>query len=123
GTTAGATATFRDGTYVGRSAADDSGGYGEVRITLRGNDIVATEYRMLQAGGTAKDENYGKRNGEIVNAEFYAKAQTAVAAGPRYAAQLVAVDDPGDVDLVSGATISHRQFAEAVEKALDQARE
>lgn len=115
--------SFRDGTYTGTSSTDEAGAYGEATITLDANDIVAAEYATRQADGTIKDEEYGKANGEIVNEDFYDDAQDAVAAMQEYAEQLVEVDDPDDVDVVSGATISYRQFVEAVTDAMDQARE
>lgn len=113
---------FTDGTFTGRSSADDKGAWGEVTLTIAGNDVTAVTFVLRQSDGTAQDENYGKVNGKIINEETYRKAQAAVAAAPQYAARLEETDDLDAVDAITGASLSHRQFVEAVTDALDQAR-
>ena len=72
--------------------------------------------------GTMKGEDYGKKNGQISDAQNYKKAQNAVKANAAYGAQLVERQQPGKVDAISGATISYEQFIEASTKALDEAK-
>lgn len=113
---------FADGTYTGVSAPDDQGAYGEVSVTIAGNDVTAAEFVLKEADGSVKGSDYGKTNGEIISEEVYAKAQAGIAAAPAYAAQLVETDDAGAVDVVTGASLSHGQFLEAVADALADAR-
>ncbi len=115
-------AGFREGTFTGRSAADDQGTVGEVSITIAGDAITEAAFSILDADGSVKGEDYGKTNGEIVDEETYRLAQQGIAAADDYAAKLVETDDLGGVDAISGATLTHRQFVGAVEDALAQAR-
>lgn len=115
-------AAYKDGTYMGRSSEDDKGAYGEATITLAGNKITDCTYVTRQSDGSIKDEEYGKVNGEISNRDYYDKAQLAVEAMGQYAQELVKVQKPEDVDAVSGATIAHGQFIEAVQNALGEAK-
>ncbi len=114
---------YKDGIYVGKSAKDDRGAYGETTITISGSEITDCEFETWQADGSRKDENYGKVIGENPSADYYEKAQTAVRAMAQYAEQLEEVKKLSDVDVISGATISYNQFVEAVEDALHQAKE
>lgn len=124
----GGTASYKDGTYTGQSAMyegedDGSGaGYGVVVLTLKDNKITACEYNTYELDGTLKDENYGKKDGEVANQDFYNRAQRARLACPIYAEQLVATGDLKKVDGISGATISFNEFNEAVTDALNQAK-
>jgi major membrane immunogen (membrane-anchored lipoprotein) len=113
---------YRDGTYAGTSSLDDTGAYGEVQLTVVGGKISQCRFVTWQKDGTVKDDDYGKVNGEIANQDFYDKAQLAVRAMERYAAQFVEVQDLKKLDAVSGATIAYNQFIEAVEQALEKAR-
>jgi major membrane immunogen (membrane-anchored lipoprotein) len=107
-----------DGVYSGVSSEDDDGAYGAVTITVEDGAITACEFVTWQKDGSVKDEAYGKVNGEISNQEFYDKAQLAVRAMQQYADTLVEVQSPDAVDAVTGATIAHGQFLEAVADAL-----
>ncbi len=121
-------ASYKDGTYTGQSAMyegedDGSGaGYGVVTLTLKDNKITACEYNTYELDGTLKDEEYGKKDGEVANQDFYNRAQRARLACPKYAEQLVAAGDLNKVDAISGATISYNEFKEAVKDALNQAK-
>lgn len=117
----GSSTEYAAGTYIGKSSADDRGAYGEATITVTDGKITDCQYVTWQSDGTIKDENYGKVNGAISNADYYQKAQLAVQAMQQYATQLIEVQSPADVDIIAGATISHDQFVEAVETALQQA--
>jgi major membrane immunogen (membrane-anchored lipoprotein) len=108
-----------DGVYTGVSSEDDDGAYGEVTVTVEGGAITACTFVTWQKDGSVKDAEYGKVNGEISNQDFYDKAQLAVRAMQAYADALVEVQSPEEVDAVTGATIAHGQFLEAVADALD----
>jgi major membrane immunogen (membrane-anchored lipoprotein) len=64
-TACGGTASYRDGVFVGKSAEDDTGAYGEVTITIADGEIADCAFVTWQADGTVKGEDYGKVNGEI----------------------------------------------------------
>lgn len=125
--------SYADGTYTAKSSvyesvdeeSEDEGGngYGIVTITIKDNVIIACEFETYELDGTLKDEDYGKKRGEIANADFYNKAQKAVAGSHNYAEQLAAKGSLSEVDAVSGATISYGQFKEAVKAALKQAEQ
>ncbi|MDR1095910.1 MAG: FMN-binding protein [Spirochaetaceae bacterium] len=114
-------AQYRDGTFQGRSSADDSGAWGEVAVTIQDNQITACAFVTYQKDGTPKGEDYGKVNGEISNRAYYDKAQLAVNAMRVYAAELPRKQKLESVDSISGATIAYNQFNEAVLKALEKA--
>jgi major membrane immunogen (membrane-anchored lipoprotein) len=112
---------YTDGTYSGRSGADDTGAWGEVTITIAGGKVARCSFVTRQKDGTVKDEDYGKVNGEIANRTFYEKAQLAVRAMEQYAGEYVEKQSLKELDAVSGATIAYNQFIEAVENALEGA--
>jgi major membrane immunogen (membrane-anchored lipoprotein) len=113
---------YADGVFTGRSGADDTGAYAEASVTIQDGTVTACRFVTFQKDGTIKDENYGKVNGEIANADYYAKAQLAVRAMKTYEEQYVQSRSLDQVDIISGATIAYDQFNEAVENALDAAR-
>jgi major membrane immunogen (membrane-anchored lipoprotein) len=113
-----------DGTYEGVSSEDEDGATGLVTLDVSDGQVVDCEFEVVLPDGTAKDEDYGKdSSGEVANDAYYAKAQAAVAAFDRYAAQLVEVGYPQDVDVISGATWAHEQFVEAASLAMRAAQE
>ena len=117
------TVTYADGVYTGRSSdydEDESGngsGYGVVEIEISDGKIVSCTFKMYELDGTLKDETYGAD----LSKENRLKAQKAVQSAGKYAAALVSSQDPDDVDVISGATISYHEFVEAVKAALDKA--
>lgn len=117
------TVDYRDGTYTGRSAdhqEDEDGngaGYGEVTLTVSGQKITDCTFKMYHLDGTLKDETYGAD----LTKENRLKAQKAVQSADKYADALVKSGFIEAVDVISGATISHSEFKEAVEAALRQA--
>ncbi|MDR1910006.1 MAG: FMN-binding protein [Spirochaetaceae bacterium] len=115
--------TYRDGTWTGRSGEDDTGAWGEVTLTIAGGKVASCDFVTWQKDGSPKDGEYGKINGEISNQVFYDKAQLAVRAMEQYARQYRETGDLKKIDAVSGATIAYNQFLEAVELALEQARQ
>ncbi|MDR3167442.1 MAG: FMN-binding protein [Treponema sp.] len=114
--------SYKDGVYTGRSGEDDTGAWGEVRITITGERIADFQFVTRQKDGTIKDENYGKVNGVISNQDFYDKAQLAVRAMEQYARTYRETGDLKKVEAISGATIAFNQFTEAVELALEGAK-
>ncbi|MDR3146012.1 MAG: FMN-binding protein [Treponema sp.] len=115
-------ASYPDGVYAGRSGEDDTGAWGEVRVTVAGGKVTDCSFVTRQKDGAIKDEQYGKINGEISNQIYYEKAQLAVEAMGKYAADYVkAAGDIKAVEAVGGATIAYNQFIEAVEDALEKA--
>lgn len=129
----GCSASYADGTYTAQSSVyeglededgDEGGdGYGVVTITVKDNVITDCEFTTYMTDGTVKDEEYGKKDGEIANQDYYNKAQRAVKASQNYAEQLAAKGDLKQVDAISGATISYDEFKEAVRLALKQAKQ
>jgi len=120
-------AQYNDGVYEGKSSVhegDDDGGdgYGVVTITIKDNKITECVFKTYETDGTEKDEDYGKQNGEIANRDFYNRAQRALRANSTYASALVLYNALNKVDVVSGATISHDEFVEAVTDALNKAK-
>ncbi len=107
-----------DGTYAGRSEPDDDGSYGQVDLVIEGNDITAVTFTLRREDGSEKGEDYGMTNGKVVDVPTYEKAQAGIAAAPKYAAELVTSDDLDAVDAITGASLSYRQFQEAVTDAL-----
>ena len=117
-------AKLNDGTYTAQSSVqegDDQGGsgYGVITVKVTGGKISDAEFVTYEPDGTLKDENYGKTANN--NQDFYNKAQKAVAACKQYAADLVAKGAVDNVDVISGATISYREFQEAADAALAEA--
>ncbi len=113
---------FTDGSFAGRSAADDQGASGEVTVAIKGNDVTSVDFRIRDADGTVRGADYGKTNGKIVDQATYKKAQFGMAAGDDYAATLVETDDLDQVDAITGASLTYRHFVGAVEDALAKGR-
>ena len=124
----GGSASYKDGTYTAQSEIwedEDEGngnGYGVVTLTIKDGKISESEFKTYEPDGTLKDKDYGKGNSsDVLNQDFYNKAQRAVAASKEYGEKLAEVGNPGAVDCISGATISWNEFQEAANAALDQA--
>jgi major membrane immunogen (membrane-anchored lipoprotein) len=115
---------LNDGVFKGESGPDEQGAFGRATITVTNGHITASEFVVVQANGSVKAEDYGKDSqGQIANQQAYQAAQKAVAAFDVYARDLMETGVPADVDVVSGATIAHRQFLEAATEALVQSQE
>lgn len=110
--------SLKDGTFEGVSSKDDEGAYGKVKIIINNEKIEEVEFQTIQKDGSIKDSEYGKRNGTIVDQNFYNKAQLAVNAMKNYGQELEEKQSLDEVEVISGATISYNQFKEAVEAAL-----
>lgn len=111
---------YADGTYQGSSAPDDAGAIGTIRFTISGGTITAASFVVTDPDGTPHDVNYGlsKSTGQPIDQAFYQRAQAAVAAEQQYVTQFKEVGDADQVDVISGASLSHRQFIEAITDAL-----
>lgn len=116
-------ADYPDGDYRGSSAPDDAGAIGTVEFTIAAGTITQASFVITDADGTPHDENYGlsKATGKPVDQAFYQRAQAAVAAEQQYVAQFKEVADADEVDVIAGASLSHRQFVEAITDALSRA--
>ena len=122
--------TYKDGTYEGKSSvyesedgSDDGNGYGVVTIIIENGQITECTFQTYEVDGTLKGEDYGKEDGRIANKDYYNKAQKANAARAEYANMLVANGQLNGIDAISGATINYNEFVEAVENALEEAKE
>ncbi len=117
-------ASYKDGVYAGRSSDyqqeehGNGSGYGEVDIEISDNRITSCVFRMYKLDGTVKDETYGQN----LSREYRLKAQKAVQSAQRYARMTEETGKADDVDAISGATVSHQQFKEAVSDALNKAK-
>ena len=124
-----ANVSYKDGVYEGTSKvhdgdSDGSGaGFGMVKLTITEGKITGCEYTTYEPDGKVKDAEYGKKDGEVANKDFYNKAQRAVQACQKYAEQLASTGDINSVDAISGATISYEELKEAVADALDKAKQ
>ena len=72
---------------------------------------------MYNLDGTLKDESYGAD----LSRENRLKAQKAVQSANKYASALIGKSSAEDIDAISGATISCKEFKEAVGNALKKA--
>ena len=90
----------------------------DVVLTIQDGKIVACTAEFRDGKGNIKGDDYGKEAGD----EKYKKAQIAVEGFSTYADKLVEVQDPNEVDAVSGATVSNKEFKEAVWDALEKAK-
>lgn len=112
--------SFNDGEYQGHYESDDKDhkDSADVIITIQDGKIVACTAEFKDGKGDIKGEEYGKQAGD----DKYQKAQIAVQGFSQYADKLVEVQDPEQVDTISGATVSNKEFKEAVWDALEKAK-
>ncbi len=115
--------SYKDGNYTGESGPDEWGGKIVVRLTVEGGKITKCEQDNLNSEGQEKNEEYGKTDGKITNPGLYKIAQGAVEFAKEYPNKLVETQDIEEVESISGATVSHKSFTEAVDNALESARE
>lgn len=115
---------YPDGSYTGSSAPDDDGAIGTVKFTIKDKTITTASFVITDADGTPHDADYGlsKSTGKPVDDAFYQRAQAAIAAEKEYVKQFREVGDADEVDIIAGASVSHRQFVEAVADALSDGK-
>ena len=114
-------AAAKDGTYTAESRADEWG-KGRLTIVIKDHKITAAEFLGVKPDGKIKDETYGTSDGEIKNEGKYKKAQDALKAHEKFAAQLLERQKVSDVDAIAGATVSYNQFVEAAQNAIEQSK-
>lgn len=114
---------FVPGVYEAKSSADDDGGYGVAKVTIKNRKIVDVDYHTYTEDGKLKDVDYGKIHGEASNKDYYDKAQFAVASQQKYVKQLLDVQNINMVDGITGASIIYSQFKESIGLTLDQAEQ
>jgi len=91
--------SFNDGEYQGHFDNDDKDhpSTADVILTIQDGKIVSCIAEFRDSKGNIKGDDYGKEAG-------------------------VEVQDPNEVDAVSGATVSNKEFKEAVWDALEKAK-
>lgn len=112
---------YHDGSYTGESTPDEWGGKIVVHLKIKDEKIVTCTMENLNEKGEEKGEDYGKTEGKITNPGLYQIAQNAIALAKEYPKELVETQDLQQVEVISGATVSHIAFQEAVTQALSQA--
>ena len=107
--------TYQDGVYEGEYKNDDDvGGKSTVKLEIKDGKIISVDFKSYDKKGDLKDENYGKNSGE----EGYRRAQRSVAGMKKYPGMLIEKQDINNIDTVSGATVSKKEFQEAVKDTL-----
>ena len=117
------TGVLKDGEYSAESDPDEWGGKAVVHLTVEDGKITTCTMENLDNQGHEKDEEYGKENGKITNPGLYKIAQNAVENSKKYPEELLATQDMEQVEVISGATVTHDNFKNAVHKILEEAME
>lgn len=112
---------YIDGEYHGESAVDEWGGKVTTDIVIKDGKIIEADLKNLLADGSEKDENYGKAKEGATNQGLYKIAQNAIKNAQEYPKQLVEKQNISEVEVITGATVSHTSFTEAVNNALENA--
>lgn len=110
--------SYKDGTYQGESAKDERGGLVKVDISVKDNKIESCTMQNIDGDGKEKDESYGQSQNE----GLYKIAQQAINLAKSYPDRLVEKGSPEGVDVISGATETYKQFIEACNNALANAK-
>ncbi len=109
--------TYKDGTYEGQSISSSNKHITNVTITLKEGVITECSAEFLDQNGKEKDEHYGEEMGEA----NFAKAQIAQKGMHQYAEKMVEAGKVEMLEAVSGATISYKEFKNAVADAMSKA--
>ena len=110
--------SYKDGTYQGESVKDERGGLVKVDISVKDNKIESCTMQNIDGDGKEKDESYGQSQNE----GLYKIAQQAINLAKSYPDRLVEKGSPEGVDVISGATETYKQFIEACNNALADAK-
>lgn len=110
--------SYKDGTYQGESAKDERGGLVKVDISVKDNKIESCTMQNIDGDGKEKDESYGQSQNE----GLYKIAQQAINLAKSYPDRLVEKGSPEGVDVISGATETYKQFIDACNNALADAK-
>ncbi|UTY33549.1 FMN-binding protein [Treponema putidum] len=115
---------YKDGVYKSfANIKDDWGGTAEVEIKIEEGKIVECTFLSYEKNGNLKGPEYGKVDGVIKNMGLYKIAQASVLRAAEYGQKLVETQNIDDVDVIAGASISYKLFKDAVENALQGAKE
>lgn len=110
---------FNDGTYEGVYINDgEHKDTMKVNLEIKDGRIVNCTLLAYDEKSNLKDENYAKEAGQ----KNYEIAQRSVSGMNKYPQKLLEVQDPELVDAESGATVSYKEFKEAVWIALEKAK-
>lgn len=109
---------YKDGTYTGEYSEKEGIVNMQVELTIENNKITACSMKAYGKDGKVKDETYGDglddKNKELAKLAYQGFSQ--------YADLLVEKQDISEVDAISGATVSYKEFKAAVEDALSKAK-
>lgn len=109
---------YKDGTYTGEYSEKEGIVNMQVELTIEDNKITACSMKAYGKDGKVKDETYGDglddKNKELAKLAYQGFSQ--------YADLLVEKQDISEVDAISGATVSYKEFKAAVEDALSKAK-
>jgi major membrane immunogen (membrane-anchored lipoprotein) len=114
----GGSSGLHDGYYTAEAAEFDSHGWKEfVTICVRNGRIITVEYNAKNPSGFIKswDMEYMRHMGKAEGT--YPNEYTRV-----YASQLLDKQNPGAIDVLSGATESHEKFRQLAAVVVSQAR-
>ncbi len=109
---------LKDGNYKGEVVGEGSSKM-VVEIVVENKKIVSCVLESYDKEGKLKDSTYGENSGEA----NFVLAQKAYKGMQQYPEMLVKVQNIDDVEAVSGATVSHKEFKAAVKEALKNAQE
>ncbi len=108
---------LKDGTFVGEVKGEGSSKT-VVELVIKDKKIVACVLESYDKEGKIKGRDYGSDSGEA----NYALAQKAVQGMQKYPEMLIKTQNVDDIEAVSGATISYKQFKEAAKEAIKHAK-
>ena len=115
---------YKDGVYKSfANIKDDWGGTAEVEIKIKEGKIVECTFLSYEKNGNLKGPEYGKVDGVIKNVGLYKIAQASILRAAEYGQKLIETQNIDDVDVIAGASISYKLFKDAVENALQGAKE
>lgn len=114
---------LENGEYTGTAAPETDGSYGIIKFKVDNGQVKDVSFLMYDADGTVHDENYGLgADGTPHDEAFYQRAQNAIAAEHSYVTQLEETGNQNKVEVIAGASISHRQFLGAIRDAVRKAQ-
>lgn len=105
-----------DDDYHGMTQPEEDGSIGHVYFTVADGEVTEAKFFIEDADGSVHDENYGKQSSDP---EFYRRAQHAVEAEKNYVQHFEEKGDQNEVEVVAGASLSHRMFLAAIQNAID----
>ncbi len=105
-------AQMKGGKYEAKDAADKQGYAGSIEIVVADGKIVKVDYTELKGKDDKKKNNY-------VNTEMKKRTKISFAeAVKKLETELVTVQNPDKVDVITGATGVSKRFVELAKKAL-----